>query len=318
MPIWAEAVTNAIRRHVARTGSPLFTRRALIAAEGKAIEAETLTRGRTPTQTLGRELQQLRDAGMLAFLERGTYRWLGDMPESETAPPSKGVFVLTSAASGQPELAFRFPEQWSRTAQRLVGNWVIYQEGGEGGGYRAAARVERVERERTSVDMWIARPVQGSYLEFGREVPLAEAGEIIERGLIDASGRLSAERAAQRVRAISDGEFDRIIDLGLIGEDEVLPRTDDEEAEEPVLGQLREEQSAWVGPVDRATMLVNRTVRDRQFRKRVLEAHLGRYCAEFDLRYNTRDMTDGERAAVILKGGVGRRPTYRRVDKFAA
>lgn len=48
------------------------------------------------------------------------------------------------------------------------------------------------------------------------------------------------------------------------------------------------------------------------------EAHLGRYCAEFDLRYNTRDMTDGERAAVILKGGEGRRLTYRRTDKLAA
>ena len=48
------------------------------------------------------------------------------------------------------------------------------------------------------------------------------------------------------------------------------------------------------------------------------EAHLGRYCAEFDLRYNTRDMNDGERAAVILKGGIGRRLTYRRIDKLAA
>ncbi len=48
------------------------------------------------------------------------------------------------------------------------------------------------------------------------------------------------------------------------------------------------------------------------------EAHLGRYCAEFDLRYNTREMTDGERAAVILKGGEGRRLTYRRTDKLAA
>jgi hypothetical protein len=44
-------------------------------------------------------------------------------------------------------------------------------------------------------------------------------------------------------------------------------------------------------------------------------AHLGRYLAEFDLRYNTRDMTDGERAAVILKGAEGRRLTYRRTDK---
>lgn len=46
--------------------------------------------------------------------------------------------------------------------------------------------------------------------------------------------------------------------------------------------------------------------------------HLARYCAEFDLRYNTRDMTDAERAAVILKGGEGRRLTYRRTDKLAA
>jgi len=48
------------------------------------------------------------------------------------------------------------------------------------------------------------------------------------------------------------------------------------------------------------------------------EAHLGRYCAEFDLRYNTRNITDGERAALILKGGEGRRLTYRRTDKLAA
>jgi transposase-like protein len=48
------------------------------------------------------------------------------------------------------------------------------------------------------------------------------------------------------------------------------------------------------------------------------EAHLHRYCAEFDLRANTRDMTDGERAAVILKGGEGRRLTYRRIDRLAA
>ena len=48
------------------------------------------------------------------------------------------------------------------------------------------------------------------------------------------------------------------------------------------------------------------------------EAHLGRYCAEFDLRYNTRDMTDAERANEILRGGIGRRLTYRRTDKLAA
>ncbi|TCP67441.1 hypothetical protein C8J43_10381 [Sphingomonas sp. PP-CE-1G-424] len=48
------------------------------------------------------------------------------------------------------------------------------------------------------------------------------------------------------------------------------------------------------------------------------EANLGRYCAEFDLRYNTRGMDDGERAALMLKGGEGRRLTYRRTDNLAA
>lgn len=47
-------------------------------------------------------------------------------------------------------------------------------------------------------------------------------------------------------------------------------------------------------------------------------AHLHRYLAEFDLRYSTRDISDGERATEILKGGFGRRLTYRRTDRLAA
>ena len=48
------------------------------------------------------------------------------------------------------------------------------------------------------------------------------------------------------------------------------------------------------------------------------EAHLGRYCREFDFRYNTRAMTDGDRAALALKGAEGKRLTYRRIDRLAA
>ncbi len=48
------------------------------------------------------------------------------------------------------------------------------------------------------------------------------------------------------------------------------------------------------------------------------EAHLGRYCAEFDFRYNTRTITDGERTDAALKGIVGKRLTYRRTDRLAA
>ncbi len=43
----------------------------------------------------------------------------------------------------------------------------------------------------------------------------------------------------------------------------------------------------------------------------VSEAHLQRYLVEFDFRYNTRKITDGERAAKALKGIEGKRLTYR-------
>ena len=48
------------------------------------------------------------------------------------------------------------------------------------------------------------------------------------------------------------------------------------------------------------------------------EAHLGRYTAEFDFRYNTRKLNDHERSDLALQGITGKRLTYRRTDKLAA
>lgn len=44
------------------------------------------------------------------------------------------------------------------------------------------------------------------------------------------------------------------------------------------------------------------------------EPHLHRYLTEFDFRYNTRTMTDAERAVAALKGIEGKRLTYRRTN----
>ena len=48
------------------------------------------------------------------------------------------------------------------------------------------------------------------------------------------------------------------------------------------------------------------------------EAHLGRYTAEFDFRYNTRKLNDHERSDLALQGITGKRLTYRRTDKLAS
>lgn len=47
-------------------------------------------------------------------------------------------------------------------------------------------------------------------------------------------------------------------------------------------------------------------------------AHLARYTAEFDFRYNTRKGNDFERADLALKGIEGKRLTYRRIGQVAA
>jgi transposase-like protein len=48
------------------------------------------------------------------------------------------------------------------------------------------------------------------------------------------------------------------------------------------------------------------------------EAHLHRYCREFDFRYNTRTMTDAERTAEAIKGARGKRLMYRQPCSLAA
>jgi len=49
----------------------------------------------------------------------------------------------------------------------------------------------------------------------------------------------------------------------------------------------------------------------------ISEAHLPRYLAEWDFKWNTRKMTDGERAAKALDGIEGKRLTYRRTNEAA-
>ena len=46
----------------------------------------------------------------------------------------------------------------------------------------------------------------------------------------------------------------------------------------------------------------------------ISEAHLQRYLAEFDFRYNSRDISDVERAAKLLRGAKGKRLVYRQPD----
>ena len=47
------------------------------------------------------------------------------------------------------------------------------------------------------------------------------------------------------------------------------------------------------------------------------EAHLPRYLAEFDFRYNNRKVPDAERADALLRGAKGKRLMYRQPHQAA-
>ncbi len=47
----------------------------------------------------------------------------------------------------------------------------------------------------------------------------------------------------------------------------------------------------------------------------ISEAHLPRYLTEWDFKWNTRKLKDGERAALALKGAEGKRLTYRQPNQ---
>lgn len=279
---WSKAVVNAIERHVARTGSATFTRQDLIETELDEIVSAVSSAGQTPERTLSRELQQLRDAGLLTFFGDGTYTWLRPSDVASDAP-SKGVFVIGSHSMyrDEPDRFYRFPPRWLRNASRTVGQWIVYQEPRRAGkrGYYAVAQVDRIVPDPAEADMYLALIKPGSFLELGRDVTFQQDGQAVERGLLNPDGRLNNGRAIQSIRAISDADFNRIVALGLVDTEELLPRED-----EPVAGVVQEERAIWEGPIDRETMLVNRTVRDRQFRKRVLDVY-GATCALTGMKF---------------------------------
>lgn len=262
----------------AQTGEE-FTLRDLIDAELERIVRETGSRGQTPDATLRRELQQLRDRGVIEFLGSGHYRLRSARVVLPEVSSSKCVFVIGSHSiyADEPDRFYRFPQRWLDAAARSVGQWIVYQEPRRAGdrGYYAVARVERIVRDPSDNAMYLALIKPGSYLEFGRDVPFQLDGQAIERGLLDPSGRLNNGRAIQSIRPISDQDFERILGVGLVDEFEQLPREEENEIE---LDRVREKPEPWLGPTRRETLLTKRKVRDRQFRKRVLDAY-DRRCA---------------------------------------
>ena len=48
------------------------------------------------------------------------------------------------------------------------------------------------------------------------------------------------------------------------------------------------------------------------------KGHLARYCDEFSFRYNSRHVSDGERAGLLVQSAEGKRLTYEQPEGTSA
>lgn len=193
---------------------------------------------------------------------------------------SKGIFLIRadSAYDDDASTSYQFPKMYLSRAQQFVGDWIVYMEPVKAGksGYHAVAQVDQIIRDPVAPDMFRALIAPGSYLPLGRDIPMRWEGEYVERGLLTPDGRVSGGKAVWAVRPLSDADFNRIVTIGLVEDEALLPRV----GEAPHANVFHDEQAAYIAPDlrDRVPLLTNRIVRDRLFRGRVLDAY-DRRCA---------------------------------------
>ena len=196
-----------------------------------------------------------------------------------------GVFIHRpdSIYDDSPAERYQFPRQYLGRAEGCIGDWVVYYEPVKvlaTRGYFAIARVERVLPDPKAPGMYLALIQPGSYLDFANPVPFSGEDGLIERGVLNADGRISG-RAQAAVRSLAAADFNRIIELGFREDAPVLPRV----GEAVVMPGLHEDQApfAFEQTRERISYLSSRIVRDRVFRRTVLRAY-GERCAITGLR----------------------------------
>lgn len=224
--------------------------------------------------------------------------------------PMKAVFDVKPGSGYDDDIVrrYHFPATaaYMKVAQATLGDWIIYREPKRNGGrqaYVAAARVVRLEIDKERGDRCYAH-VDG-FIPFPRPVGLLENGRYREERLRRIADRRLAGRELQghSLRAISDADFDSIVEaaLGEIVAPENARRLGLDEGGYPVgPGIAMGENSARRTEL----LLINRKIRDANFRLQICEAYYDR-CAVTGLRIINGGGRSEVQAAHILPVAEG-------------
>lgn len=180
-----------------------------------------------------------------------------------------GVFMHKDGSiyNDIPEVHYQFPKSYLGRAQAFVNSWVVYLEPARepnSKGFFAVAKVADIIPDPDVPDRYRALIEPGSYLPFCPTVPRRRHGKLIEQ---------NCPNQQWAVRPLSDGDFARIVAIGLPDE-APLPRVDDDE----IAGGVREPRVPFEIERPIIQSLVSRPFRNRAFRRAVLEAYDAR-CA---------------------------------------
>ena len=185
---------------------------------------------------------------------------------------------------------YHFPARrnYMEAALAAVGDWVVYREPQRNGGRRAyisVARVLRIEPDLARSDH--AYAVMGDYLPFDEPVPFAGEGGYWEEPLraIESPSRVGAGVQGRSVRELADADFAAIVHAGLA--DTLAPENARRlnlgvaDVDTPTFEYLHAPPAEQERRIEQ--MLVNRKIRDANFRRQVCEAYDDR-CAVTGLR----------------------------------
>ena len=203
----------------------------------------------------------------------------------------KAVFDVSPKSDYDDDITEKYhfpstPPEYVEAAMKAVGDWIIFREPRRSGGrtaYIAAARVISVKPDPGLRDRLYA--YVRDYLPFSVPVPISEDGRYVEKSLRDLVNRRLAGVTlhGKSLRSISDADFNDIIAAGLketLAPENVL-RVGLEGEQELLLPAFSLQETNEVRRTEQ--LLLNRKVRDANFRLQVCEAYDDR-CAVTRLR----------------------------------
>jgi putative restriction endonuclease len=189
----------------------------------------------------------------------------------------KAVFDTSVDSAYDDEIAerYHFPNQYLRLANQTVGDWVVFRQPRASGGsksYFGAAKVVRIEPDPGKNGHYYAYLEE--FLEFARPVPRRLNGDYMEQSIrnIEPVSNVGLYLRGRSVRILESADFVRISDYGLA---EVLAP---ENGRRLGLGVEDVEQATFEYPAEVQVrrvelMLVNRKIRDANFRQQVCAAY---------------------------------------------